>query len=313
MNKRDLPWRRTKDPYAIWISEIMLQQTQIATGLPYYERWMVRFPTVESLAFADEEQAMSLWQGLGYYRRCRMLLQAAKQIVVSGFPKSRDEWLTIPGVGRYTAAAIASICLNEPTAVVDGNVERVFARMTCDPAIGSKLKTNAWLWADHLLVAKQPGDWNQAVMELGARVCKPSQPLCITCPVTQHCIAFQTNRTAEFPSPKPKPTVIKYTEEILVLLVEDEIGVVEDHDLKWWKGLSLLPQASTYSTITSDAWLENLGEVHYTVTNHKITAKVSLARLESKPEGLTWISLDNIKEVPLPAPHRKAIQLLQRT
>ena len=313
MHKRDLPWRRTKDPYAIWISEIMLQQTQIATGLPYYERWMIRFPTVESLAIAEEEQAMSMWQGLGYYRRCRMLHRAARVVAGQGFPTSHSKWLEVPGVGRYTAAAIASICLNEPTAVVDGNVERVYARMTCDGATGSPLKTNTWAWADKHLYKEQPGEWNQAVMELGATVCKPSKPDCPVCPVNQNCVAFQTNRTSEFPTPKPKPTIIKYTEEILILLVEDEIGVVENHELKWWKGLSLLPLASTFSHISSTGWLEDLGEIQYTVTNHKITAVISLARLHVKPDGLTWVHRNNLDQVPLPAPHRKAIQLLYKT
>lgn len=291
----------------------MLQQTQIATGLPYYERWMARFPTVESLAGAEEQVAMAMWQGLGYYRRCRMLHQAAKVVAKQGFPTSHAQWLEVSGVGRYTAAAIASICLNESTAVVDGNVERVYARMTCDGATGSPLKTNTWAWADKCLFKDQPGEWNQAVMELGATVCKPGKADCSVCPVKQYCVAFQTNRTADFPSPKPKPTIIKYTEEILILLVEDEIGVIENHELKWWKGLSLLPLASTYSHITSTGWLEHLGEVHYTVTNHKITAVISLARLQVKPEDLTWVKRSKLDEVPLPAPHRKAIQLLYKT
>ncbi len=291
----------------------MLQQTQIATGLPYYERWMARFPTVKSLASADEEQAMAMWQGLGYYRRCRMLHQAAKQVVATGFPKSRDEWLKIPGVGRYTAAAIASICLGEPTAVVDGNVERVYARMKCDPSIGSKLKANTWLWADDQMVPEQPGDWNQAMMELGATVCKPTKPLCPICPVSQYCLAHQTNRVTEFPSPKPKPITIKYVEELIIPLFENEVGFVASHDLRWWKGLSLLPLSSTFDHDDLKHFAEHLGEIHYTVTNHKIRALVSFARFNEKPKGLTWVDQGKLDKVPLPAPHRKAIRLLYKT
>lgn len=287
----------------------MLQQTQIATGLPYYERWMARFPTVESLASATEIEAMSLWQGLGYYRRCRMLLAGANGIAENGFPRSRDEWLEVPGVGRYTAAAIASICLDEPTAVVDGNVERVYARVMCDPSTGSKLKTNTWEWADRQMYAPEPGEWNQAVMELGATVCKPTQPQCSQCPIVADCGAFQSGRVNEFPSPKPKPTTVKYQEEILIPIFENEIGILEKHDLKWWKGLSLLPLTLTFPSLDGK---EYIGEIQYTVTNHKICVQIYSQQFESKPEGLTWVSLDKIEEVPLPAPHRKAIRLLYK-
>ena len=290
----------------------MLQQTQIATALPFYERWITRFPTVQALAAASEQEALALWQGLGYYRRCQMLLRGARQVVEQGFPTSRDEWLEVPGVGKYTAAAIASICLDEASAVVDGNVERVYARLTCDPATGTKLKTNTWLWADKHLFAKEPGTWNQAVMELGATVCKPAQPQCQSCPIQVHCVAFQTNRVSEFPSPKTKPTTVKYEEEILIPLFDDEIGFLSNHDLSWWKGLSLLPLTSTFPNLVEGNWLEHLGEVSYTVTHHKVTAMVSYYRFDAKPEGLTWVNKEDVDAVPLPAPHRKAIQMLYR-
>lgn len=291
----------------------MLQQTQIVTALPYYRRWMERFPTVHALAAADEQQALALWQGLGYYRRCRMLHAAAVQIASGEFPSSRDEWLKIPGVGKYTAAAISSICNSEPQAVVDGNVERVYARLTCDPAVGSRLKTNTWAWADKHLVHEHPGEWNQAVMELGATVCKPSQPQCHDCPISDSCVAFQTNRVGQFPSQKAKPQTVKYEEEILILLYDDQVGIHIDHDLNWWKGMSLLPLSSTFPGLGEGLWKENLGEVHYTVTNHRITALVSYARLNNPIEGLVWIPRDKLDEVPLPAPHRKAIKLLYKT
>lgn len=312
-SKRDLPWRRTKDPYAIWISEIMLQQTQIVTALPYYERWMERFPTVESLAATDDQQALSIWQGLGYYRRCRMLLQAAKQIVKSGMPTSRDEWLKVSGVGKYTAGAIASIAFNEQSAVVDGNVERVYSRLTCDPATGPQLNSNTWQWADIHVHQEEPGEWNQAVMELGATVCKPVKPVCHICPVKTECQAFKTNRVEKFPSPKVKPTVIRIKEEIYLPIFGDEIGLQKDHDQKWWKGMSLLPLSATHSAIFEDEWKEEVGRFSYTVTNHKITASVQLIRVTEKNPSLLWVPIAKIGEVPIPSPHRKALKLYYRT
>ena len=290
----------------------MLQQTQIVTALPFYERWMTRLPTVQALAAASEQEALSLWQGLGYYRRCQLLLRGAKEVVENGFPKTRDEWLKVPGVGMYTANAIASICFDEAAAVVDGNVERVYSRVACDPAIGSKLKSNTQIWADKHLYHPEPGEWNQAVMELGATVCKPTQPQCLTCPITESCVALQTNRVTEYPSPKVKPTVVKCEEELLIPLFGNEIGILANHDLSWWKGMNLLPLTSAIPDLVRE-WMEQLGEVNYTVTNHKITALVSFYRFEEKPDGLTWIDRDKINEVPLPAPHRKAIQLLYKT
>jgi A/G-specific adenine glycosylase len=291
----------------------MLQQTQIATGLPYYERWMARFPTVQVLAEATEQEAMALWQGLGYYRRCRMLLKAAKLVADEGFPISHDSWQKIPGVGPYTAAAIASICLDEPTAVVDGNVERVHSRMTCDPETGSKLKANTWIWAQKHLVSESPGEWNQAIMELGATVCKPNQPQCGSCPVRQSCVAYQTNEVDNFPVPKPKPTITRYREEILIPIFGVEVGIVETHSLNWWQGLSLLPLVSQCSHEIENKWLEHLGEIQYTVTNHKITAAISCYQFEVRPPNLKWISKNEIDSVPVPAPHRKALRMLYKT
>ena len=291
----------------------MLQQTQIVTALPYYQRWMERFPTVEALAQADEQEALALWQGLGYYRRCRMLHDAARQVVQEGMPKNFEEWLKVPGVGRYTAAAIASICYEEPQAVVDGNVERVYARLTCDPATTTMLKNNTWVWADRHLYRPEPGEWNQAVMELGATVCKPIQPQCERCPITQNCVAFQTDRTADFPVPKPRPSTILYEEEIYILVCQDQIGYQATHDLAWWKGMSLLPLSSTYPLDQEDLWIENLGEIRYTVTRHRVTAKVSLIRVERPLSDLSWAGRKELDAVPIPAPHRKALALYYKT
>jgi A/G-specific adenine glycosylase len=185
-HKRDLPWRRTRDPYRIWLSEIMLQQTRVAAAVEYYERFLLRFPTIQKLATARQSSVLAAWSGLGYYRRARMLHVAAKEIVgqhAGNFPTTADALRALPGVGRYTAAAIASIAFNEPVAVVDGNVERVLQRVLGKSICGEDL----WRSAEQLLSRRRPGDFNQAVMELGATLCVPRQPKCLLCPVAGIC------------------------------------------------------------------------------------------------------------------------------
>ena len=191
---RALPWRRTRDPYAIWISEIMLQQTQVKTVLPRYAEWFVRFPDISSLAMADLDVVLKAWEGLGYYRRARLLHQAAHQIVgrhYGLFPTTFDDILELPGVGRSTAGAIASICFGAPAPVLDGNVKRVLKRWSGKTeAEDRELWTFAQQAVDH---AGDPASWNQAMMELGATVCDARKPDCATCPVSRHCdSAFQS-------------------------------------------------------------------------------------------------------------------------
>ena len=186
-NQRDLPWRRTRDPYHIWLSEIMLQQTRVAAVVVYYERFLLRFPTVAALAAADEADVLAQWSGLGYYRRARMLHTAA-QIVVAEYagrlPQSAAELCKLSGIGRYTAAAIASIAFGERVAVVDGNVERVLSRVEGNAQISIAA---CWHRAEQWLSPSRPGDFNQAIMELGATVCLPGQPLCGQCPIRKWC------------------------------------------------------------------------------------------------------------------------------
>jgi A/G-specific adenine glycosylase len=183
--KRDLPWRDQRDPYRVWVSEIMLQQTRVAVVVPYYHRFIRRFPTLRDLAKAKESEVLALWSGLGYYRRARMLHQAARQVVAESgrMPATSSDLRTLPGIGRYTAAAIASICYDERSAVVDGNVERVLDRLH-----GNKLSsTEHWRLAQDLIPATRPGDFNQAMMELGATICTPLSPQCSACPLRSLC------------------------------------------------------------------------------------------------------------------------------
>src|SRR5271165_4058176 len=186
LHRRDLPWRVNRDPYRVWLSEIMLQQTRVAAVIAHYHEFLLRFPTVEKLSAAREASVLAAWSGLGYYRRARMLHAAAKVVARERggkFPNNAHALRELPGIGRYTAAAIASIAFAEPVAVVDGNVERVLQRVTGQRLAGEEV----WSTAEKLLDHERPGDFNQAMMELGATVCTPRSPACLTCPIVELC------------------------------------------------------------------------------------------------------------------------------
>src|SRR4030042_3245243 len=217
-NARDLPWRRTTDPYAIWVSEIMLQQTRVPTALPYYERFLQRFPTVEKLALARLDTVLKLWEGLGYYSRARNLHLAAQEIVTRfdrRVPQTKDELLTLPGIGRYTAGAIASTAFGKREPIVDGNIERVLCRVfrirghPKDSAVQKKI----WAIAEELLPAENAGQFNQAMMELGYEVCVPRNPRCESCPINGICEAKRHEEQDALPQrsvkkPLPSHTVV---------------------------------------------------------------------------------------------------------
>jgi A/G-specific adenine glycosylase len=209
-HRRVLPWRDVADPYAVWISEVMLQQTQVATVTPYFLRWMVRLPDVAVLAAAELQDVLALWRGLGYYARARNLHRAARHIVAAcggELPRTRDGLAAIPGIGPYTAGAIASIAFGEPVPAVDGNARRVLARLLAvegDPRRGASARAIA-AHAARLVPCGAPGAWNQALMELGARVCVPRAPRCDVCPVADPCRARQTGRQREIPARSPRP------------------------------------------------------------------------------------------------------------
>jgi len=193
-HRRDLPWRNTTDPYSVWISEVMLQQTQVQTVIPYYLKFLNRFPSITALAEADIDALLQLWAGLGYYSRARNLQKAARIILdqfKGEFPQSYSDVVALPGIGRYTAAAIVSIAFGQPYAVLDGNVSRVLARVLRVSGDPKSPVVQRWLWAaaEQLLPPARPGDFNQAVMELGATVCSPHQPRCLVCPWTRECLA----------------------------------------------------------------------------------------------------------------------------
>lgn len=268
-HKRDLPWRETQKPYYIWLSEIILQQTQVAQGLSYYEEFVANFPTVFNLAKAQESDVLKLWQGLGYYSRARNLHFSAKYIVneLNGkFPKTYKELLKLKGVGDYTASAIASICYNEPTAVVDGNVYRVLSRyFGIDTAINSThgIKEFKTL-AQSLLPNDNIGDYNQAIMEFGSRQCKPQNPNCEICPLKKHCIALQLNKTKQLPVKINKTKVSNKYFNFLVFVSENKKTILEKRvERGIWQNLYQFPLIETQESLLYKDFKNNNDVITY--------------------------------------------------
>ncbi len=212
--QRDMPWRKTGDPYPIWVSEIMLQQTQVKTVVPYYERWIKSFPTLDKLARSREETVLKHWEGLGYYSRARNLHQAAKIVVKKHggrVPDTYDELIQLPGIGRYTAGAILSIAFDQAVPVLDGNIKRVLSRLFAIPGNGlpAAFENRLWETSAELVPARRPGDFNQAMMELGATVCLPKKPLCLPCPLQTSCEAQKRGEVEKFPKPRARARIKK--------------------------------------------------------------------------------------------------------
>lgn len=212
--KRDLPWRENHDPYRIWVSEIMLQQTRVETVIPYFHRFLERFPTVQALADAPLDDVLAQWSGLGYYRRARHLHKAAQEIRdrhEGNFPSTLEEVLALSGIGRYTAGAILSIAFGQEVPLVDGNVFRILSRLfhLTSPLHSTPLTKQSWKIAEALVTGEEPGDFNQSLMELGALICAPSRPTCLFCPVREHCKAHELGVQETLPTPKVKKTKVK--------------------------------------------------------------------------------------------------------
>ncbi|WP_233883168.1 A/G-specific adenine glycosylase [Tenacibaculum piscium] len=262
-NKRDLPWRKTKDPYLVWLSEIMLQQTRVAQGLPYFLRFTTNFETVFDLAKAEQDLVLKLWQGLGYYSRARNLHFTAKYIAdeLQGvFPTTYKELLTLKGVGDYTASAIASICFEEPVAVVDGNVYRVLARYfgIKTPINSSKGIKEFKELAQTLLDTSQPGTYNQAIMDFGAIQCKPQNPLCDSCPLSASCIALEKKLIKELPVKEKKIKVKKRYFNYLVVVTDANKTLIQQRvDKGIWQGLYQFPLIETSEPITEVPLIEH--------------------------------------------------------
>jgi A/G-specific adenine glycosylase len=285
LNRRDLPWRRTRDPYRIWLSEIMLQQTRVATVLERYQQFVKRFPTVQKLAAAREVSVLAEWSGLGYYRRARNLHAAARIVVRDHggeFPGTAAELRTLPGIGRYTAAAIASIAFNEPVALVDGNVERVIARLSGSNLTGERL----WVKAEENLCREHPGDFNQAMMELGATVCGPAEPSCATCPVRKFCRIRGRHQPSRRSEAQVKRTIAcaLQCEAEAVLLTQRQA-----HE-QLMPGMWELPQVALRATD------EPVFTVRHSITVTNYTVRV--VRRAGTLEG-AWVKQSRLKKLPL--------------
>ncbi|WP_286178052.1 A/G-specific adenine glycosylase [Stieleria mannarensis] len=338
---RELPWRSDPTPYHVWVSEIMLQQTQVATVLPYYQRWMESFPTIAELAAAEESELMRHWEGLGYYRRVRSMHAAAKKIMADHdgrFPLDYDQVLALPGVGRYTAGAVLSISSDAKLPVLEGNTQRVYSRWIALRASPTENAGNKLLWefATRMLPRRGSGQFNQAAMELGALVCLPKQPKCDQCPVQNHCRAAELQLQSEIPG---KIKRIKYEDrtEFALILSRRSRGTTQYlarplPDGGRWAGLWDFPRCTHATTESVDAaadWLSDqlgakiapgvrLQTLRHAVTKFRISLHVHQASFASAagvakrkpPEPWQWVSLDQIRTLPLSVTGRKIAKFL---
>ena len=309
-NGRPLPWRETNDPYAIWLSEVILQQTRIAQGMSYWERFIAQWPTVNDLAAATEDEVLKAWQGLGYYSRARNLHTAAQQVVKIGeFPQTFKELKSLKGVGDYTAAAIASIAFGEPVAVVDGNVYRVLSRYYgITTAIDStEGKKEFQTLAQSLLPTNEPADYNEAIMDFGATQCTPTSPHCTTCPLCETCVAFREQRMNELPikSKKVKQRERHFT--YLYIEYEGEIAIHQRGAGDIWQGLWELPQAEQLTSSKDSVWgkealLLRKGVKHI-LTHQILLADIYLWQPKVRPQlpsDFIWIKRQSLDNYALP-------------
>ena len=258
MHKRDLPWRKTRDPYSIWLSEIIMQQTRVAQGLPYYLRFKKRFPKVEDLASAEQEEVLKVWQGLGYYSRARNLHATARQIATEhqgNFPTTYKGLIALKGVGPYTAAAIGSICYNLPTPVVDGNVYRVLSRyfgVDLPVNSGEGIRYFAKL-AKKVIHTSSPGNYNQALMEFGALQCTPGNPDCASCPLGDSCVALVGNRVSQLPFKLPKKAIRKrYFNYYMPVDTDFRTQLLKRTNGGIWQGLYEFPLIESESELSEE-------------------------------------------------------------
>jgi A/G-specific adenine glycosylase len=296
-NRRDLPWRSDRDPYRVWLSEIMLQQTRVAAVLEHYHRFLQRFPTVQKLASARESSVLAAWSGLGYYRRARMMHAAAKVIVKKHggkFPGEVAELRTLPGIGRYTAAAIASIVFNVPAAVVDGNVERVLRRVFGTDLAGEPL----WQTAEALLSRRRPGDFNQAVMELGAIVCLPRQPRCSVCPVFGLCATRGKLELQRKLAPQQRRDIcyaLDHRDSSIFLVQRPKHSTL-------MPGMWELPEIPVSSTPSEVSLI-----VRHSITVTDYTVRVMRGRVSGESRG-RWVPKARIPRLPLTGLARKILR-----
>jgi A/G-specific adenine glycosylase len=304
--RKGLPWQDTRDPYRIWLSEVMLQQTQVSTVIPYYERFLRRFPAVEALAAAAEEEVLQLWSGLGYYARGRNLHAAAQAIAKDGFPRTAEEIAELPGVGRSTAAAIAAFAFGERAAILDGNVKRVLAR-----CFAIQDEKEMWRLAERLLPRDGIEPYTQALMDLGATLCTRAQPRCEHCPVRTRCVARKQGRTADFPVPRPRKALPRKEVTWLVLRHGQEVLLEKRPAPGIWGGLWCFPEAQNEAEGIRLEALEH-GFTHFRLRIHPLLCEVRKKPAQAESPGKLWIELSDAMEAAVPAPVRTLLARLMR-
>ena len=325
-HQRDLPWRRTKDPYAIWISEVMLQQTRVETVIPYYERFIQRWPNPTALAAANPDEVRSAWSGLGYYRRCQMMLNASQKIAedyAGELPADKDALSQLPGFGRYTAGAVASIAFDLQVGAVDGNVSRVLARMLLIEGDLTKAENNRRLWAfadDLALGCREPGELTQALIELGATLCGKT-PKCMVCPVRVHCRAQRDGKTDVIPYKKAKAkqkkvelSAVLFTHGSLVALQKrpkkglfPELWVPPLFD-KHVDSKSLAKQIKAELGVEASQ-LEVIGEARHVLTHRELQVLVFKVETSVEPTDCTWVNVHKLDEFGVPSFTTKILKM----
>ncbi len=294
-NQRSLPWRQTKDPYLIWISEVMLQQTTVQAVVPYFLRFKAQFPSVEKLAEAPLEEVLSYWAGLGYYSRARNLHKAAQQIAqLNGFPKTYQELLHLPGFGEYTARAVSSIAYEEPVGVVDGNVIRILSRVygLALPWWQTKERAKLQKLADELVQGEKPSLMNQAMMELGATICTPTSPACTVCPWLGQCKASKQKLIGTLPLKKEKQINELIEVEFKIMTCRGQIALVESTELPFLKKSMLPPLKSKKIKIKPKKF-----HFQHAITKYKIFVNVKKIAMTSKDPKLNWYPIKDVARV----------------
>ncbi len=316
---RDLPWRRSgrpRDPYQAWVAESMLQQTRVETVLPYYDRWLAAFPDVGALAAAPLDAVLAQWQGLGYYRRARHLHAAARTVVADGWPHTVAGWRVLPGVGPYMAAALASLCDGVEAAALDGNALRVLARLSGEegavdlPAVRARLAA----LATSLLPSGRAGEWNEAVMDLGATICRPRKPRCGDCPVRGHCLAAASGRAADLPVRRPRrPQVVEDVAMAVALAPDGRLCLQRRPDDALLGGLWVFPDPARLGLDPAAGW-PLLAFTHvFTHRRWRIDGRLHpIAVPPPEADDLRWVRPDALDGLALAAPTRRLLAAAQR-
>ena len=317
--RHDLPWQNTTDAYAIWVSEIMLQQTQVAAVIGYYAKFMLRFPNIHALAGASQEEVLRSWSGLGYYSRARNLHNAAQKIMddfAGVFPTKFDDILSLPGIGKSTAAAISTFALNTPQPILDGNVKRVFARhfnISGWPS-APKIERQMWQIAQRENPQYEAIAYTQGLMDLGATLCTRTKPRCPACPVNIGCQAYANSLVSQLPTPKPRKAIPEKNTTMLVLMSGNEVMLEKRAPIGIWGGLWSFPEVSN-----DDIHLKNaspLTKLTHTFTHFKLHIQPQLVHTSKKLQvtetRTIWLSLDDAISAAIPTPIRKILLALKK-